>query len=135
MKSLLKVSSRAKLGLKLVSALAVLKDGEVLSLMEAARQASASRKFLEQVAGSLRKSGLIKSQRGATGGYCLNRPAREISIAEVLDAIEGPTGCENCTARRSAASLASDRGIPIIERVQGQVMTTLLNTTLADVVR
>jgi Rrf2 family protein len=130
MKSLLKVSSRAKLGLKLVYALALLKEGEVLSLMEAAKQASASRKFLEQVAGSLRKAELIKSQRGATGGYRLNRPAKAITIAEVLDAIEGPMSRDACTARRPSSDC-----VPIIERVQGQVMTTLLNTTLADVVR
>jgi Rrf2 family protein len=98
--------------------------------MEAARRAGDSQKFLEQVAGSLRKAGLIKAQRGATGGYRLNRPAKAISIAEVLDAIEGPTDRENCTARRSSSDC-----VPIIERVQGQVMTTLLNTTLADVVR
>lgn len=130
MKSLLKVTSKAKLGLKLVSALAALKDGEVLSLMEAAREAGASRKFLEQVAGLLRKAGLIKAQRGAAGGYRLNRPASAITVAEVLDAIEGPTSRDACTARRPSSDC-----VPIISRIQGQVMATLLNTTLADVAR
>jgi Rrf2 family protein len=47
-------------------------------------------RFLENILVELRHAGVVKSQRGAEGGYWLARPAAEISLAEVLRAVEGP---------------------------------------------
>lgn len=47
-------------------------------------------KFLENILLDLRHAGLVASQRGAEGGYALARPAREISVADVIRAVEGP---------------------------------------------
>src|SRR5688500_19534556 len=47
-------------------------------------------KFLENILGDLRHAGLIRSQRGAEGGYWLQRPAEEITLAEIVRAVEGP---------------------------------------------
>jgi Rrf2 family protein len=47
-------------------------------------------KFLEAILSELRHSGLVKSRRGAHGGYWLSRPASEISVADVIRAVEGP---------------------------------------------
>src|SRR5207344_1275656 len=47
-------------------------------------------KFLENILGDLRQAGLVRSQRGAEGGYWLARPASEITLAEVIRAVEGP---------------------------------------------
>jgi Rrf2 family protein len=47
-------------------------------------------KFLEAILAELRHSGLVKSRRGAHGGYWLSRPASEISVADVVRAVEGP---------------------------------------------
>lgn len=47
-------------------------------------------KFLENILLDLRHAGLVASQRGAEGGYTLARPAREISVADVIRAVEGP---------------------------------------------
>lgn len=47
-------------------------------------------KFLENILGELRHAGLVKSQRGADGGYWLARPATEVTIADVIRAVEGP---------------------------------------------
>lgn len=48
------------------------------------------RKFLEAILSDLRRAGLIHSQRGAEGGYRLARPAEEISVGDVLRAVDGP---------------------------------------------
>jgi Rrf2 family protein len=48
------------------------------------------RKFLENILGDLRHAGLVRTRRGAEGGYALTRPAHEVSVAEVLRAVEGP---------------------------------------------
>ncbi|HEY2427397.1 MAG TPA: Rrf2 family transcriptional regulator [Acidimicrobiales bacterium] len=47
-------------------------------------------KFLENILVDLRRAGLVASQRGADGGYRLNRPAEEISLADVIRAVDGP---------------------------------------------
>jgi FeS assembly SUF system regulator len=51
-------------------------------------------KILKQLA----RQGLLVSQRGAKGGYHLARPAREISAAEIITALEGPIGLTECTS-------------------------------------
>ena len=47
-------------------------------------------KFLENILAELRRAGLVGSQRGAEGGYRLQKPAGEISVADVIRAVEGP---------------------------------------------
>ena len=47
-------------------------------------------KFLENILGELRHAGLVRSQRGTEGGYWLAKPAEEITIADVIRAVEGP---------------------------------------------
>jgi Rrf2 family protein len=47
-------------------------------------------KFLENILADLRRAGLVRSQRGADGGYWLARPAAEVSVADVIRAVEGP---------------------------------------------
>ena len=49
-------------------------------------------KFLENILGDMRRAGLVMSQRGAEGGYRLAVDAREISVADVIRAVEGPLG-------------------------------------------
>ena len=47
-------------------------------------------KFLENILGDLRQAGLVRSQRGAEGGYRLARPAGEITVADIIRVVEGP---------------------------------------------
>lgn len=124
-KSLLKVTREAQLGLLIVSELAH-RRGERVSLEEIARKAEVSRKFLEQVAGKLRRAGLVEGRRGAAGGYRLARDPKSLAVAEVMDAIEGPMALEACTAHGGAGEPA------ILTKIQGQVMATLMNTTVSD---
>jgi Rrf2 family protein len=49
-------------------------------------------KFLENILGDMRRAGLVRSQRGADGGYGLAVPADEISVADIVRAVEGPLG-------------------------------------------
>jgi Rrf2 family protein len=48
------------------------------------------RKFIEAILGELRRAGLVRSQRGADGGYSLARPASEITLGAVIRAVDGP---------------------------------------------
>ena len=48
------------------------------------------RKFVEAILGELRRAGLVRSQRGAEGGYALARPAADITLGQVIRAVDGP---------------------------------------------
>lgn len=51
---------------------------------------SLPRKFLEAILGDLRRANLVRSQRGAEGGYALARPATDISLGQIIRAVDGP---------------------------------------------
>jgi Rrf2 family protein len=55
-----------------------------------AREQRIPMKYLENILGELKRSGLVGSQRGADGGYWLARPADQITVAELIRAVEGP---------------------------------------------
>ena len=73
--------------------------------------------FLENILGELRHAGLVRSQRGAEGGFRLARPASQITVADVIRAVEGP--------------LASVRGGPPEEASYDGAATALLRVWIA----
>jgi len=93
-------------------------------------------KFLENILGDLRQAGLVRSQRGAEGGYWLARPADEITVAEVIRSVEGPianvrgVGPEQVEYAGSAERL---RDVWIA--VRANLRAVLEQVTIADLAR
>jgi Rrf2 family protein len=65
-------------------------DAETMTGHELADQQQLPLKFLEAILADLRRAGLLRTRRGPVGGYALARPATEISIGEVVRAVDGP---------------------------------------------
>jgi Rrf2 family protein len=92
-------------------------------------------KFLENILGDLRQSGLVVSQRGPDGGYRLERPAAEITVADVIRAVDGPLASvrgerpESMHYAGPAAELA-----PVWIALRAGVRGVLEGVTLQDVV-
>ncbi len=84
-----RVSAKADYALRAVIELAASANGPVKGERIAQAQ-EIPLKFLENILGDLRHAGLVRSQRGVEGGYWLARPADEITVAEVIRAVEGP---------------------------------------------
>lgn len=135
MKSLLKIPQKAQYGLLLVGELAARhldprlrrSGSQPLSLEVVAEKADISKKFLEQIAGDLRKAGLIEGRRGSAGGYVLLKDPSTLTVAEVVGAVEGPAKLDLCSAHGEA-----EKTDGIWAKLQGQILTTLSNTTIAD---
>ena len=93
-------------------------------------------KFLENILGDLRHAGIVRSQRGVEGGYWLAKPADEITVAEVVRAVEGPianvrgVGPEQVEYAGSAAPL---RDVWIALRAN--LRAVLEHVTIADLAR
>ena len=85
----MRVSAKADYALRAMVELAAAPPGPLKSERIAAAQ-EIPQKFLENILLDLRHAGLVTSQRGAEGGYGLARPAAEISLADVIRAVEGP---------------------------------------------
>ena len=85
----MRVSAKADYALRATIELAAAGDGPVKGERLAQAQ-EIPLKFLENILGELRQAGIVRSQRGVEGGYWLARPAGEISLAEVVRAVEGP---------------------------------------------
>lgn len=86
----MKISAKTIYGIQAVFELALHPAIEELRSGEIAEAQKIPLKFLEQILSSLKKSGIVKSTRGRSGGYSLSRSARDISLLEVIEALEGP---------------------------------------------
>lgn len=86
----MRLSARSDYALRAVIELAAAPHGGHLTADQLARSQAIPGKFLEAILTQLRRAGLVRSQRGPDGGFWLARPAREISLADVLRAIDGP---------------------------------------------
>jgi Rrf2 family protein len=85
----MRLSARSDYALRAVIELAAAGPGHVTA-DQLARTQVIPGKFLEAILTQLRRAGLVRSQRGPEGGFWLARPASEISLADVIRAIDGP---------------------------------------------
>ena len=98
----MKLSTRGRYGLKAMFDLALHSSDEPIPLRNIAERQDISEHYLEQLISSLRKAGLVKSVRGAYGGYILAKKPREITVGDVLRALEGPCGLVDCVLEVNA---------------------------------
>ena len=89
-------STRAEYGVRLMVELGRQDDETPVSLGAVAEAENLPLSYLEHLVAKLRKAGLVTSRRGAHGGYALARPAAEIEMLEVVQALEGPISPMEC---------------------------------------
>ncbi|WP_054873426.1 RrF2 family transcriptional regulator [Oxobacter pfennigii] len=85
----MKISTKGRYGLRAMLDLAVNSLGDQVALKSIAQRQGISENYLEQVFSSLRKAGLVKSIKGAQGGYILGKSSSDITIGEILRTLEG----------------------------------------------
>ncbi|NLT73368.1 MAG: Rrf2 family transcriptional regulator [Chloroflexi bacterium] len=131
----MRLSAREQTGLRAMIALAPFYGEGPTALSQVALSQDLPLPYLEQVAAVLRRAGLLESVRGARGGYSLSREPSQISVRDVLEALEGSVLSLDCL----------DPGIPECERESGCpargvwlrvrdcLQDTLSEMTLADV--
>ena len=86
----MKFSVKSEYAVSAVLDMALNADKGPVHVKAIAKRQAIPMRFLEQVMASLKKSGIVDSIRGAQGGYVLSRPPGLISIAHIVEAIEGP---------------------------------------------
>jgi Rrf2 family protein len=90
--------------------------------------------FLENILGELRHSGIVRSHRGAEGGFRLARPAEEISIADIIRAVEGPLASVRGGPPEQSEYTGASEALPRVWiAVRASLRAVVEHVTVADV--
>ena len=136
-------STKAEYGVRVMVELARRAGEDPIPLAEIAEHDGLPLAYLEHLVARLRKAGLVDSRRGSRGGYLLARSPAEITMAEVVEALEGSIAPIECisqaptarsSARASPTPATSARPKLLWTRVRFSIVRTLQETTLADLV-
>jgi Rrf2 family protein len=130
----MRVSAKTDYALRAAVELAAAPEGTPVKGEKLATTQSIPLRFLENILLQLRHAGIVESRRGADGGYRLARPAAEISLADVIRAIDGPLA--GVSGQRPETLDFKGRSEPLREvwvAVRASLRGVLENVTLADV--
>lgn len=133
----MRLTAKSEYGLLAMIDLACRADEGPVSAREISDRQGIPAKYLEQLFVALRKSGLVGAVRGARGGFALERPASEISVLEVVEALEGSLRPTVCDSERAASCGRGDAcaAAAVWERATSAVREVLESTTLASLAR
>jgi Rrf2 family protein len=129
------ISKRTDYATRAVLALALAREDRPVSVEELARRTAVPASVLEQVMPTLRTAGIVRSERGAHGGYRLNRPAEEITLERVVRLFQGPLAPIGCATRHQPEPCPMAPGCSlrfVWEEVRDATIRALSATTFAD---
>ena len=122
----LRLTNAADYAIRAMLHMACLPEDGVALRSDIARVHGIPSSFMAKILRSLVKAGLLRSTRGVHGGFALARPATEISLLDVVEAIEGPLGIVDCTQEPCACALADECPAHVVwANVQTQMATAL----------
>lgn len=131
----MKISTKGRYGLRALVDLAAHAQDNKMSLVNIANRQKLSLNYLEQVFATLRKAGIIKSVKGAQGGYMLAKEPQDIKVAEILRVLEGEFCIvDNTDAGKQQDSVQKAIKELVWDRIDQSINEFLDQITLADLV-
>lgn len=124
----MKLSTKGRYGLRALIDLALYSNEEAVPLQSIAARQGISESYLEQLMRLLRKAGLVKSIRGASGGYVLGKPAQEISVGDILLALEGNLEAVTCPTSEDGEVTCSAGDCCVTRHVWQKVNESIIST-------
>lgn len=136
----MKISTRGRYGLRAMVDLASQTPEKYVTLKSISERQGISEHYLEQLISPLKKSGFVKSARGAQGGYTINVSADDISVGDVLRVMEGSLRVVDCTDNKKesgcgASSCKSCVTKTVWEKVNNSINEVVNNIKLSDLVK
>ena len=130
----MKLSKKSRYGITALIDLSINSKSGHVSSSSIAERNDISPQYLEQVFAGLRRYGIVKSIKGAQGGYLLNKPAEKIAVGEIIEALDGTYRIEDDVTGNEEEERVADRIIKesVIDIINDQLDNVLLNITLAD---
>lgn len=131
----MKLSTKGRYGLKAMFELAINYSKDPISIKYISDKQNISERYLEQIFSKLKKAGLVKSIRGAQGGYFLAKEPKEISVGEILNVLEGPITITDCLKEETSCSNSSKCATRLVWKKMKDAIDEVVNTTfLQDMV-
>lgn len=130
----MKLSTKGRYGVKAMVDLAINYGKEPISIKSISERQNISEYYLEQLFSPLRKEGIIKSTRGAQGGYILTKDPKEISIYQIITILEGPIEVSNCTNENSCNNIDCCATRLLWVKIKDSIDSVTKSTTLKDIV-
>jgi Rrf2 family protein len=103
---MLSITSKSPYSVRALVELQLLGEAGPVPIAELARRGEIPVQFLEQLFATLRRAGVLRSQRGVKGGYSFARPAAQITVLEVVELLDGPLGRDATGVFADAAQAA-----------------------------
>ena len=129
----MKLSTKSKYGVRAMVALAANKDNAPVSISSISKKENISACYLEQLFIFLKNGNLIKSVRGAKGGYILAKRADQITVGDILKLLEGPIEIADCTDGILCSRAANCATKVLWEKVKDSIEGVLNSITLQDI--
>ena len=123
----MKLSTRARYGLRAMIELAAQPAQEAVSIQSIAQKQNLSESYLEQLMGKLRRAGLVTSSRGVAGGYHLARDADTISVGEILRVLEGSLDAVDCPGLKDEADPACGQSDLCVTKIVWKMINDGIN--------
>ena len=131
----MRVSAKSDYAIRAAVELAAAGEGPVKGERLAQAQEIPSN-FLENILSDLRNAGIVSSRRGADGGYWLARPAAEVSLADIIRAVDGPlANVRGVRSEQVAYQGSAEKLRDVWVAVRASLRGVLENVTLADLAR
>ena len=132
----MKISTKGRYALRLMLDLAIHGgEGQPVSLRDVARRQQLSDKYLEQIVTPLAKAGLVRTVRGAGGGYLLNRAPADYTVGEILRPLEGDLAPVECATNSGYCERCDECiTLELWQEIYRAVSSVVDHTTLADLV-
>lgn len=128
----MKLSTRGKYGLLAMYALA-LHAREGPQTLQSISTVGVPKQYLEQILGRLRRAGLVTTVRGAQGGYQMAGDPAEISLRDIIDAVEGPIELSECATAENTCQKSDTCPVRWVwQRVTDSINTELEKIKLSD---
>ncbi len=132
----MKLSTKVRYGVRAMLDLALYQSGQPVLVKSIAEREDLSKKYLESLLAALKSAGLLRSVRGAKGGYLLARPAEEITMEMIAAALDGPLMLVDCVDNPGVCGRARDCVARDLWReMTASMRATLRGTTLAALAR
>lgn len=129
----MRLSTSARYSLRALSDLCTCPENDPVSVSDISSRQNIPLTYLEQLFGKLRRAGILESVRGSQGGYMLSRPADDITIADILQALGEPVIFGSCQTDKGCENAVTCPTFNLWRKVKGSVDEILRTTTLDDI--
>lgn len=130
----MKLSTKGRYGVKAMVDLANHYGERPISIKEISKRQSISEYYLEQLFSPLRKAGLINSIRGAQGGYVLGKDPSSITVADIMEILEGPVEISSCLLGENCDNMKSCETRLLWKKIKDSIDKVTKSITLQDII-